>query len=211
MRQPKSKSRPLHPPSEVVHQLWDIFVENVDPLTKVVHVPTLQPAFKKTLADLSGAVPRGFEALMFAIYSTAIMSLSDEECIQRFSEPHRSLLSRYTRATSVALSRARFMGTTSLVVLQALVLHLLAVRDIYEPRALYSLIGVAVRIAQVMGLERDGTFLGLTPFETELRRRIWWQLKMHDFRTAELCGLAKFRDLVSDIKERTTCEAYTNF
>jgi hypothetical protein len=45
-----------------------------------------------------------------------------------------------------------------------------------------------------MGLERDGSFLGLSPFESELRRRIWWQLKMHDTRTAELCGLAKFRD-----------------
>ena len=61
------------------------------------------------------------------------------------------------------------MGTTSLVVLQALVLHLLSVRDIYEPRAVWSLTGVAVRIAQGMGLERDGVFLGLPPFETEMR------------------------------------------
>lgn len=133
--------------------------------------------------------------LSTAIYSTAIMSLRGEECKQRFAEPQRTLLLRYTRATSMALSRAKFMGTTSLVVLQALVLHLLAIRDIYEPRALYTMTGVAVRIAQVMGLERDGSFLGLSPFETEIRRRVWWQLKSHDFRTAELCGLAKFRDL----------------
>ncbi|RFU29030.1 hypothetical protein B7463_g7326, partial [Scytalidium lignicola] len=70
-----------------------------------------------------------------------------------------------------------------------------AVRDIYEPRAVWSLTGVAVRIAQGMGLERDGIYLGLPPFETEMRRRIWWQLKMHDFRTAELCGIGKFQDL----------------
>jgi len=175
--------------------LWEIFVENVDPLSKVVHIPTLKPAFQKAVTDPSRTIPRSLEALMFAIYSTAIMSLRDEECKQRFSEPHRDLLSRYTRATEAALSRAKFMGTTNLAVLQALVLHLLAVRDLYEPRALYTLIGVAVRIAQVMGLERDGSYLGLSPFETEIRRRIWWQLKMHDFRTAELCGLAKFRDL----------------
>lgn len=87
------------------------------------------------------------------------------------------------------------MGTTNLVVLQALVLHLLSVRDIYEPRAVWTLTGAAVRIAQGMGLERDGLFLGLPIFETEMRRRIWWMLKGHDFRTAELCGLAKFRDL----------------
>ena len=123
------------------------------------------------------------------------MSLNDDECKQRLCEPRKTLLSRYITATKVALLRARFMGTTSLVVLQALVLHLLSVRDIYEPRAVWSLTGVAVRIAQGMGLERDGVFLGLSPFETEMRRRIWWLLKTHDFRIAELCGLHKFRDL----------------
>ena len=87
------------------------------------------------------------------------------------------------------------MGTTNLVTLQALILHLISVRDIYEPRVIWSLTGIAVRIAQSMGLERDGIPLGLPPFETEMRRRIWWQLKFHDFRTAELCGLAKFRDV----------------
>ena len=132
---------------------------------------------------------------MFAIYGAAVMTLKDDDCKQKLCEPRKTLLSRYISATEAALSRAKFMGTTNLVVLQALVLHLHSVRDIYEPRALWSLIGVAVRIAQGMGLERDGVFLGLPPFETEMRRRIWWLLKNHDFRTAELCGLAKFRDL----------------
>jgi hypothetical protein len=178
----------------MMHKLWEIFEENVDPLTKIVHVPTLRPAVQKALIDTS-IIPRSFDALLFAIYGAAIMSLKDKECQRRFSEPRSSLLSRYISATGKALSRAKFMETTSLVVLQALVLHLLSVRDVYAPRAVWSLTGVAVRIAQTMGLERDGTFLGLSPFETELRRRIWWQLKLHDFRTAELCGLAKFRDL----------------
>ena len=195
--QPKSKSRSRHPPPERIHQLWQIFIENVDPLTKVVHVPTLRPAFQKAASNI-GTIPRSFEALMFAIYGVAVMSLKDEDCKQRLCEPRKTLLSRYISATKAALSRAKFMGTISLVVLQALVLHLLSVRDIYEPRAIWSLTGVAVRIAQGMGLERDGVSLGLPPFETEMRRRIWWLLKTHDFRTAELCGLAKFRDLDAD-------------
>ncbi|MCJ1383941.1 hypothetical protein MMC17_007055 [Xylographa soralifera] len=123
------------------------------------------------------------------------MTLNENECEQRLGEPRKTLLSRYISATKAALSRAKFMGTISLVVLQALVLHILSVRDIYEPRAVWSLTGVAVRIAQSMGLERDGVSLGLPPFETEMRRRIWWLIKTHDFRTAELCGLVKLRDL----------------
>ncbi|KAK7423029.1 hypothetical protein QQX98_001319 [Neonectria punicea] len=191
---PKLNTRSRHPPAEHIQQLLQIFIDNVDPLTKVVHVPTLRVAIQKAASNLE-TVPRGFEALMFAIYSAAVMSLNSDECKQRFCESRKTLLSRYIAATKTALSRARFMGTTSLVVLQALVLYLLSVRDIHEPRAVWSLTGVAVRIAQGMGLERDGVHTGLSPFEIEMRRRIWWLLKTHDYRTADLCGLPKFRDL----------------
>jgi hypothetical protein len=203
--QPKSHTKSHHPPPERILQLWQIFMERIDPLTKVVHVPTLRPAIQKAASNTE-TIPRSFEALMLAIYAAAIMSLNDEECKQRFGEPRKTLLSRYIKATKGALVRAKFMGTTSLVVLQALVLYLLPVRDVSEPRAVWALTGVAVRIAQGMGLERDGVFLGLSPFETEMRRRIWWLLKTHDYRTAELCGLQKFRnlDLGPDSTKRPT-------
>ena len=195
---PKPNTRCPHPPPERMHQLWQIFIENVDPLTKIVHVPTLQPGIEKATSDIE-SVPRSFEALMFAIYSTAVMSLKDDECKRRLGEPRRALLSRCVSATKATLSRTKFMGTGSIVVLQALVLHILSVRDIYEPRTVWTLTGVAIRIAEGMGLHRDGTLLGLSPFEAEIRRRIWWQLKMHDYRTAELSGLAKFRAFDSDV------------
>lgn len=182
-----------------MYQLWQIYTENFDPLTKIVHVPTLQPAIQRAASNTE-AIPRGFEALMFAIYSAAILTMKDDECRQRFCEPRKTLLSRYISATKAALSRAKFMATSSLIVLQALLVHLISVRDIYAPRAVWSLTGVAVRIAQGMGLERDGVSLGLPPFEAEMRRRVWHLLMTHDFRTAELCGLSKFRDLDTTIE-----------
>ena len=130
---------------------------------------------------------------MFAMYSMAILSLKEDECKGLVGETRTILLPRYVAATKVALSRARFMSSNSILVLQALVLHILSIRDFYEPRALWSLTGVAIRNAESLGLRLDGTLLGLSPFETEIRRRIWWQLKMHDFRAAELCGQTKFR------------------
>ncbi|KAF2197055.1 hypothetical protein GQ43DRAFT_425355 [Delitschia confertaspora ATCC 74209] len=206
--QSNANIRSCHPLPEQIHQLWQIFVENVDPLIKVVHVPTLAPAIQKAASSL-GAVPPSFEALMFSIYSVAVMSLNENECRQRLCESRKTLLSRYMTATKAGLSRVRFMGTTSLVVLQALLLYLLSVRDIHEPRAIWSLTGVAVRIAQGMGLERDGVFLGLSPFEAEMRRRIWWMLKVHDYKIAELCGLSKFRD-VNMCPESTKCPTNVN-
>lgn len=41
-----------------------------------------------------------------------------------------------------------------------------------------------------MGLHRDGELLGLKPFETEMRRRLWWQIIMVDAKYAMLSGLS---------------------
>jgi len=38
----------------------------------------------------------------------------------------------------------------------ALVLHILSIRDTYEPRAVWSLTGLAIRIAEGMGMHLDG-------------------------------------------------------
>lgn len=46
-----------------------------------------------------------------------------------------------------------------------------------------------MRIAQKMGYHRDGELLKLSPFETEMRRRIWWQILMQDTKLAVVSGL----------------------
>jgi hypothetical protein len=186
-----------HPQPEAILELWQIFIDNVDPLTKIVHVPTLQSGIERAANNIDD-IPRKFEPLIFAIYSAAVMSLTEDECKQRFGNDRKILLSRYISGTSAALTRANFMGSTSLVVLQAFVIHLISVRDMYQSRVVWTLTAVAIRIAKSMGLDRDGENLGLSPFETEIRRRIWWQLKIHDFRTAELVGMGKFQNLQSD-------------
>jgi hypothetical protein len=44
-------------------------------------------------------------------------------------------------------------------------------------------------------LSATGFLLGLSPFEAEMRQRVWWLLKTHDHRTAKLCSLSNFREL----------------
>jgi hypothetical protein len=186
-----------HPSRESIQTLWGVFVERVNPLSKIVHIPTLQPAMEKAAADLK-KVPSGFQALMFAIYSMSVLSLTDDECEDMLGEAKSLAHKRYVAATKTALARAKFMSTTSIVVLQASLLHILSIRDAYDARAVWSLTGTVIRIADGMGLGIDGTFLNISPFETEIRRRIWWQIKMHDFRASELCGQAKFREFLLD-------------
>jgi hypothetical protein len=71
-------------------------------------------------------------------------------------------------------------------------------REILDARTIWTLSGVANRMAQGLGLHRDGSQLGLPVFETEMRRRLWWQLIILDFRSAELTGSGRFGDFWSD-------------
>ena len=43
-----------------------------------------------------------------------------------------------------------------------------------------------------MGYHRDGELLNLNPFETEMRRRIWWQIVIQDSNYAMMSGLSQF-------------------
>lgn len=66
----------------------------------------------------------------------------------------------------------------------------LAIRRCTDPRSLFCLIGVATRIATRLGLHRDTAQFGVSPFDTEMRRRLWWQIVVYDKRMAEVTGSA---------------------
>lgn len=61
----------------------------------------------------------------------------------------------------------------------------ICVRRSDESRFVWTLSGLAIRIAQALGLHRDGTCFNLPPFETEMRRRVWWSICVLDLRSAE--------------------------
>ncbi|KAF2092287.1 hypothetical protein K490DRAFT_4184, partial [Saccharata proteae CBS 121410] len=185
----KISLRSLHPPSEHIFLLWQAFLDNVNPLVKLFHAPTVQRQILKVCSNLDAVEP-GFEALMFSIYLFAVTSMSSQECLSNFRESRASMLSRFRYATTSALSKAGFLRSSELVVLQAYVLFLLALRPYYDIHTLWSLTGIAFRMSQRIGLHRDGATLGLPVFDVEMRRRAWWQVIPLEFRTAELCGAA---------------------
>lgn len=57
-----------------------------------------------------------------------------------------------------------------------------------ETRFGWAMTALAVRLARALGLHRDGTAFGLSPYETEMRRRLWWNICVLDGRTAEDYG-----------------------
>lgn len=187
----------FHPSSEHALELWEVFVENVNALIKIIHEPSMGQTIRNSINDLE-SIPKSLEALMFSIYSIATMSLTESDCQERFNEQRQVLLARYRLATKVALSRAKFLGVGDILALQAFHLHLISTRNVYGPHTTWTLMGIANRLAEGMGLHRDGIHQALPPFETEMRRRVWWQLKLFDAKIAELTGHARFRNISQD-------------
>ncbi|KAF7563735.1 hypothetical protein G7046_g384 [Stylonectria norvegica] len=162
----------LHPHPKHIYRLWQVFVEKVNPLTKIIHVPTLQQRVLDASWDLSN-VPKSLNTLLFAIYTLSVTSLTSEECQDCFGETRAVLITRYRTASLRAFVAADFLTTRDLEVLQALVLFLMA-----DPESdlTSTLTSSAMIIGQKMGLDRENTDAGVSFFEKEMRIRLWWQL-----------------------------------
>ncbi|MCJ1477045.1 hypothetical protein MMC13_005716 [Lambiella insularis] len=183
-----SDLRALHPQPMIIYRLWQAFLENVNPLSKILHTPTVQGLILEGSANLEG-INKALEALMFAIYTAAVNSMTSEDCLKLIGEAKPTVMERYARCTQHALTRAAFLKSSDLMVLQAFVLFLLAMRGSYDSHTMWILSGIAVRVGQRLGLHRDGASLGLPVFEVEMRRRLSWQIVSIDGRNAQVAGL----------------------
>ncbi|KAL8728258.1 MAG: hypothetical protein Q9181_005405 [Wetmoreana brouardii] len=177
----------LHPPTISIFRLWQTYLNSVYPLSMLFHAPTVQQQILDASANLEN-VSENMEALMFAIYYAAVVALPAEECEGMFGLPQPVVVKKYMLATQQALNAAKLLKNMDIMVLQALTILLTASRHNIDPRSLWIHCGTAVRLGQRIGLHRDGTSLGLQPFETEMRRRLWWQIVLLDTRVAELSG-----------------------
>lgn len=176
--------RNFHPPAAQICNYWKIFKENVDPLIKIFHRPSTEKvvtAAAKSLDHLS----KPMEAMMFSIYFAAITSLSEAESVRLLGIEKQVALETYRFGFEQAMARADFLSTQELVVLQSFVLFLTCVRRFDDSRYAWTLTGLVIRMAQALGVHRDGQIFGLSPFETEMRRRLWWQICNLDMRASE--------------------------
>ncbi|KAJ2972243.1 hypothetical protein NUW58_g9226 [Xylaria curta] len=171
-------------------RLWQTFLEKVNPLTKVIHVPSVQPKLVEATTNPS-SIPKNVEALLFSIYVMGVTAMDERECQQQLGCSKEDAYQRFSRGCRIALMRIGILNTYDLVVLQALVLYFFSAAGRVDRHASWILNGVTIRVAQKMGLHRDGELLGLSPFETEMRRRIWWQIILIDTVYALMSGLGQ--------------------
>ena len=117
-----------HPEPRHIFRLWQIFVENVNPLTKILHVPT----FQQRIFEVSWNIPsisKPTQAIMFAVYTLAIGSLSPADCLKLFDQDRDTLFEQYRKSTMQSLIAAELLSTRDIEVLQAFVLFLVSINQ----------------------------------------------------------------------------------
>ncbi|KAK5993919.1 Pyriculol/pyriculariol biosynthesis cluster transcription factor 1 [Cladobotryum mycophilum] len=180
----------LQPDPIHIFRLWQVFLDRINPLTKLIHAPTMQPTIIEAATNMT-SMPLNCQALLFSVFAMAVVAMTPTECIQTLGIPRVIALQRFNTGTKTALIKYNFMKNYNMTALQALVLYLFSLEGRYDRHASWVLSGTIVRIAQKMGYHRDGEQLNLTPFETEMRRRIWWHIVMQDSKCAMMSGLSQ--------------------
>ena len=176
-----------HPTHAEAITLWETHIENVEPICKILHIPSTFQMVEMA-SQQPAMVSKAGECLLFAIYHFAVFSMTEEECAKKFGQSRAPLMQRYHFATRQALVNASFLKTTEMSIMQAFVLFLLPCRYFYDPHTYWILTGIATRIAQRMGLHRDGAKLGLPPFEVQMRRRLFYQVIPLDGVASQMSG-----------------------
>ncbi|KXG53457.1 Transcription factor [Penicillium griseofulvum] len=157
----------LHPTQVHIFRLWQIYLDNVNPLLRVTHTPTLQTRIIDAASDIANIDPK-LEALMFSIYCVSISSITEDQCSASFGSSKKDLLAGNHEC------------------LTALYLYLVSIRPNMDPASLSSLLGVAIRIAQRIGIDNESMYGKYSALEAEVRRRLWWSLVIFDNRICEM-------------------------
>ncbi|KAH7123271.1 hypothetical protein B0J13DRAFT_152178 [Dactylonectria estremocensis] len=177
------------PPKLAAMHLWRVYVDNVDPCSKILHVPT-DEVIIYTVIDDPDAASAEILALCYAVYFSAVVACEAAEVATLLEGDKYVVLGRFKTGIEQAFAHSEFLEAPTVGLLQALAIYLAAVRVHNSGRGIWILNGLAIRAAESIGLHRDGKKLNLSPFESELRRRLWWHLVARDGRAAEDHGLS---------------------
>ncbi|KAF3764955.1 hypothetical protein M406DRAFT_340463 [Cryphonectria parasitica EP155] len=181
----------LLPYRQAGDRLLKHYFDAVHPIARCVHRPSLELQYEAFWDEVDANYePRAsVQAVLFAAWFSAAVAMDEGTVNREFGSTKASLVERMKMSTEVALSKANFLRTTRIETMQAFIMYMIPLCREEVSRAHSVLVGAAVRMAECMGLHRDGyKAYNLNPVETYVRRLIWHQLCFLDIRTCEAQG-----------------------
>lgn len=112
-----------YPDTQLALRLWNVYVKSVDPVLKILHIPTVQSTVVETILNPKSA-QSSVVALTYAIYFAAVTALchdDDEPAVLPCEKP--MLLEHYKKALDQLLMPTELMKRPELVSLQALAIY----------------------------------------------------------------------------------------
>lgn len=176
--------RTFHPPAVQIATYWELYKDRIDPVARIFHRPSTEKMIRDVAQNLDH-ISKSTEVMMFSIYYAVITSTNPTECQTILGLDREDALKKYRFGVEQSLARAGFLGTSEMLVVQAFTLFLTCVRRSDDTRYVWTLTGLVLRLAFSLGIHRDGHRFGLSPFETEMRRRLWWQIVSLDIRASD--------------------------
>jgi hypothetical protein len=113
----------VYPEPVQAFRLWQVFLDRVNPLTKIIHVPSLQPHLMESVSSFQ-TVPQSVQALLFGIFTMAVVALEEVECQQILGTTRERAMRTFSDGARAALQKTQFLRTYDMATLQALVLYL---------------------------------------------------------------------------------------
>lgn len=178
--------------------IGDAYRKHVDPVAKVFHSTSAweclrhgsSPEWNDEGLDFSRASDQClFRAVCF-ITTIATDGLGDfcpSDCHGQM------LIQRCREDAEAALSEADFMKTRNFRVLQGFVLYLIGLQSLRDDETVWTMLGIAIRVASSMGLPQDIGNAAIhdssqSSYRLEMRRRLWWAILALDARVTRILG-----------------------
>lgn len=186
------KLRERLPPKAHCDRLVSIYFQFFERTMRVLHGPTFKRQYEELWLNDD---PDICSSSSIIVQLTVVMTMAyhmDDAVHETDIEAHVS----YLKGEAIDLIQAWLDGLggkerTELSTLQVEILLLLSRSLRYlHPGKLWSLTGALVRTAMVMGLHMDPTGIaGITPYQTEMRRRLWATVLEIDLQASMTAGM----------------------
>ena len=116
-------------PSRVAaDRLMGQYYEVVHPMCRIVHWPSFEHQYEVFWNDILAGIEPTFslQAICFAAMFSAVVSMSEDTILQDFGVSRSSMVENFQLGTETALSRAKFLRSTKIETLQALVMYMVS-------------------------------------------------------------------------------------
>jgi hypothetical protein len=192
------------PEKRVSDRLMSLWFNSPDPFKPIIHAPTFQEEYKQYWKDPKGASVTWL-GLTFAILSLAeSFSLRDADLDSAVTKASLARVEKYHAMSASAAVLAGFTMPKKYT-LECLIFYTAGLRSNDGFMKVWLMIGLILRLSLRMGYHRDPKYYPrLSPFDGEMRRRVWTSIIMIDILISFQLGLPSMvRTITTDTEPPT--------